>query len=355
MVRGNKGRVSRRSAIKAGIAGGLLGLSGCLGGGDGNGSGSGNGGGNGNGNDGDGNDGLTQINVAVPHFGLWNTSRLIIVDDEQGFFEEEGVDLNRIDTSGGGANVRTVMTGDADVLFENGIFGTFASYREGADVRIVSSMADPRSADLYWFAEAGSEYDSLENSDGASIGYSSPGSSTHMVAEGAIEYAGLDNAEAVSAGGPADNYSAVLTGEIDIGWSTPVEVLPGIEDGEVQQVFRGDEVQPFDNLSIRTEIANLDWLESDPDTAEAFFRAQQKCLEWEWENLDEAAALWAEVLEHDNPEALAEIIEVSYPGSDPGEISGIDESMDLAIEHDFIDSPLSEDELDELIDLSYLP
>lgn len=327
---------NRRTFLKSTGAVGVTSLAGCLGG-----TGSG--------------DGLTQLDLAIPHFGTWDLTCQFLVGREQGFFEDEGLEVERIDVGGGGENVRTVIAGDADIGFGTGISALFASYREGSDVRIVSNEIASAS-DIVMFSAPDSKYESLEDCDDAAIGYSRPGSSTHMVVERAIEHGELSEAEAVSVGGFADALTAVESGEIDVGWAIPFFSTPRIRDGTIQEVFTGDQIPPFDDMSIRVNFATGEWLENNPDTARAFFRAWQQSTDYAYDNLDESATMWAEMLDQDQ-EPLKQAIEQYYPKEyiELDRLRNVDTAMDLAVEFEFIEEVLSEDELDELLYLDYLP
>lgn len=327
---------NRRTFLKSTGAVGVTSLAGCLGG-----AGSG--------------DDLTPLDLAIPHFGTWDLTCQFLVGREQGFFEDEGLEVERIDVGGGGENVRTVIAGDADIGFGTGISALFASYREGSDVRIVSNEIASAS-DIVMFSAPDSKYESLDDCDDAAIGYSRPGSSTHMVVERAIEHGELSEAEAVSVGGFADALTAVESDEIDVGWAIPFFSTPRIRDGTIQEVFTGDQIPPFDDMSIRVNFAIGEWLENNPDTARAFFRAWQQSTDYAYDNLDESATMWAEMLEQDQ-EPLKQAIEQYYPKEyiELDRLRNVDAAMDLAVEFEFIEEVLSEDELDELLYLDYLP
>lgn len=334
-------RIRRRTVLKglgAGVA--ATGLAGCTGAGGGGGGGSGN---------------LEEVGVVVPQYGLWDTTVPYFVAQEQGFYEEEGLSVSRIDAEGGGGNVRVVVAGDAQVGFATGIAGLFAAYREGTDVRIVSNEMN-RSTDLFWYGLADQiDYNGVGDIQGATVGFSNPGSSTNMVAAKAVE--GVQGAEAISVGGPPDANAAVEGGEVDLGWSVPPFFLEGVENGDYATVFRGDEVSPFDALSIRVNFVAGSFLENNTETAQAFFAAHQHSLNWAYENLDQTIRIWGEETDNDNTDLLRQAVENGYPREALRlpDIKGLDAANQVAVDFDFLDDPLSEDELNELVDTSPLP
>lgn len=345
---------TRRRNVLKGLGAGIVGtsLAGC----------SGDGGGGDGGNDG-GSDGgavtngqeLEQTGVVVPQYGLWDTTIPFLIGQEQGFFEEEGLEVSQIDAEGGGGNVRTVVAGDAEIGLATGIAGLFAAYREGTNVRIVSNEIN-QSSDLFWYGLADQiDYNSVDDIQGASVGFSSPGSSTNMVALKAIE--GVEGAEALSVGGPPDANAAVEGGEVDLGWSVPPFFLDGVENGDYEIVFRGSDVEPFGSLSIRVNFVAGSLLENNAGKAEAYFTAHERAIEWAYNNLDQAVEIWGNTIDNDNYDLLRTAVEDGYPQEalQLGKFKGLDAANDIAVEFDFIDDSLSQEEMDEVIDTSPLP
>jgi NitT/TauT family transport system substrate-binding protein len=338
----------RRRVLKS-IGTGILGvgLAGCTGG-------------DGDGGDGDDGGGVTkaaepiETGVVVPHFGLWDTTIAFLAGQEQNFFVNAGLDVSKIDVSGGGGNVRTVVSGDADIGHATGIAALFAAYREGTDVRIVSNEIN-KSTDMFFYTLADSEYDSIDDLEGASVGYSSPGSSTNMVALSAVQ--DVDGAEAVSVGGPPDANAALEGGEVDLAWSVPPFFLDGVEAGDYKIVFRGSEVNPFNALSIRVNFVGNNVLNDDPGKVADYFSAHKQALDWAYDNLDDALQIWGEAIDNDNYDLLETAVLDGYPREvlTLDELKGLDAANQLAVDFDFIDSELSDDEINELVDTSPLP
>lgn len=346
------GRRNLLKRIGAGVT--AIGLAGCTGTGEGDGGDGDGGDGNGGGATATASPEPVETGVVVPHFGLWDTTIGFLVGQEQGFFADEGLTTSKIDVTGGGGNVRTVVSGDADIGLATGITALFAAFREGTDVRIVSNEIN-RSSDLFWYSKADSKYDSLDNLEGAKVGFSSPGSSTNMVALSAVE--GVEGAEAVSVGGPPDANAALEGGEVDLAWSVPPFFLSGVEAGEYQIAFRGGDVSPFDALSIRVNFVGNNVLQENPGKVEAYFRAHKAAMDWAYDNLDDAVRIWGNAIDNDNYELLKTAVQDGYPEDALvlTDFKGLDAANQVAVEFDFIDNKLSDDELNELINTSPLP
>lgn len=292
---------------------------------------------------------LDEVGVVVPQFGLWDTTMPFIIGQEQGFFEDEGLSVSRIDAEGGGGNIRTVVAGDAQIGLATGIAGLFAAYREGTNVRIVSNEIN-QSSDLFWYGLADQiDYGGPEDIQSASIGFSSPGSSTNMVALSAVE--DVEGAEAISVGGPPDANAAVEGGEVDLGWSVPPFFLDGVESGDYEVVFRGSDIDPFGALSIRANFVAGSLLENNPDRAEAYFRAYERALNWAYDNIDSAVESWGNTIDNESYDLLRSAVEDGYPREalQLDAFAGLDAANQVAVDFDFIDEPLSEEELGEVI------
>jgi len=61
----------------------------------------------------------------------------------------------------------------------------------------------------------------IKDCDGKTIAFSTVGASTHGVVTALIEQYGLTAAKPMQTGGPAPTLTAVMTGQVDVGWAAP--------------------------------------------------------------------------------------------------------------------------------------
>lgn len=305
--------------------------------------------------------GTKQVTIGIPHYGFnWDTSMPYVVGNEKGFFDEEGVKTSKLEVGGGGKNVRAVVAGDANIALGTGVFALFAAHRKGTGIRIPSNEINAAS-DLFWVAKSGSKYKSLEDLKGesAKIGFSSPGSSTNMVALGAINHGNLDNAKAVAVGGPPDSLTALKTDEIDVGWLTAEFVFDPAIRKDVQMVFKGMNIPPFGATTIRANVATDKWLSNNSKAAKSYFRARQKTIDWAYSNKEKAAEIMASKFDKKNgKEIFTKALEAGAYGKEHLQMNafkGLDTANQLAVKHGFLDNKLPQKELNKLIDTSYLP
>lgn len=306
--------------------------------------------------------GTTNLTIAIPHYGFnWDTSMPFVVGQDQGFFEEEGLSLSKVEVGGGGKNVRAVVAGDAQIALGTGTFAIMSAYKQGTGIRMIANQV-AAATDLIWIAKEGSEFQELEDLRGASgvkVGFSSPGSSTNMVALGAIEHLNLQDSEAVAIGGMGDSLAAVRTDEVDVGHMIP-EIMFDEERSEgLQIVFHGKNIPPFGDLTIRANLAEASWLENNGDAVESYLRARQQTMEWAYDNISEAAQILGEQFDVSNAQKIVEAFNEfgAYAREDlrMDRIANIGTVNDLAVQHGFLDNKLSQSEVNEMIDTTYLP
>jgi NitT/TauT family transport system substrate-binding protein len=87
------------------------------------------------------------VKVAVPDRGAWNTS-YIELGLQQGFFQEQGLDLQIIYVADEAALENALISGSPDIAVATGFHNILAAWIKGAPVRVVSPQAtggSPRS------------------------------------------------------------------------------------------------------------------------------------------------------------------------------------------------------------------
>ena len=179
-----------------------------------------------------------------------------------------------------------------------------------------------------------------------------------MTVLGAIDALGLD-AEPVAVGGPPDSLSAVKTGEVDLGWVTAEFLFDPEKAKGVNRVFHGASIPPFDKLTVRGNLAKSSWLQNNEDAAKSYLKARKKTIDWAYDNLEEAATIMGE--ETDVKNAATIIQDAVDAGAYArkhlrmDDITNLDTAMDLGVKYNYLDSKLSKDELNEMVDTSYLP
>ena len=302
--------------------------------------------------------GTTNVQLAFSNPTIFTTGFPYYVAVEQGFYEEAGLEVEATFTGGGSETVQAVVSGSADIGTETSGPAAIGSYSQGAPIKIIS--ASTTGLDLFWFAEAGSPYDSREALAGQKVGYSSTGSSSHVGVLGLSESVvdqGLEPIQAETIGGPADNFTAVTTGQIAAGWSQPPTFTDEVENGGLVIVARGSEIGEYEDVAIRVNIANSQWAEENPETVRSFLEVQQRSWDWIFDNPEEAVRIWNEAADlQENEEVLLNAFDF-YDREDMriAPLNGQETLIEDAERFGFVTESLSEEQINELFDLSYLP
>jgi NitT/TauT family transport system substrate-binding protein len=295
---------------------------------------------------------LSTVRVTVGQRGNWDTTMAFMTGEKEGFFTKEGIKLDIFYTKGGAETLQPVSTGNAEFGWANGTFGVLGAYEKGAKIKIVS--ASFTGVDLFWYVKGDSPYRKFQDLAGKKVGFSSVGSSTHLVLLRMAELAGV-KLEAVAIGGIPDNYTAVMTGQIAAGWAVPPQRVDEIKKGMLRVIARGADFPELQGITFRVNIANADYLKKNPAVARAFFRAYQKALDYNYENpksvIPEFAALNKTSLE------IAEESLKFFPrkGLELAPVAGLEYQVEKAVEFGFLKKKLTQQQLDDLVDLSYLP
>jgi NitT/TauT family transport system substrate-binding protein len=292
------------------------------------------------------------LKLAVGQRGFWDTS-MPAYGERQGFFKEEGIDLDLLYTDGGAETQQAVISGSVDLGIGNGLLGVIGAYVKGAPVRVVGAGFTGAS-DLYWYARTDSGIDGLKDAAGKTIGFSSVGSSTNLVVLDLIKQAGVKAKPTPTGGAPA-TLTQVMSGQIDIGWSVPPFGLNEIESGKIRIVARGSDLPEVRNQTIRVTIANADMLAKRRDAVTRFMRAYARTLDWAYHD-PKAIDYFAEMTKVPRAQAQKARDEF-YPkeAMQIAEVKGLDLTLKQAYDYKRIPSPMTPSQVEGLIDIVYKP
>src|SRR5260370_19897634 len=110
--------------------------------------------------------------------------------------------------------------------------------------------------DLYWYVKADHPRKSVtDTTDKNTIAYSTSGSSSNNIVVAFVDNLGV-KAKPVATGTPAATLTAVMSGQVDIGWGAFPIGLKDAEDGKIRIIARGSDIASFDKQTVREVIAN---------------------------------------------------------------------------------------------------
>ncbi len=270
-----------------------------------------------------------------------------------GIFKKHGLALDILFTHGSGETMEAVIGGSADIGTGVSTYGAMAAFANGAPVRAIGN-ASTGADDLYWYVRADSDIQSIKDAAGKTIAYSSAGSSTNVIVLALMKEFDVPM-RPTATGSPANTFTAVMSGQIDIGWSAPPLGVEELTAGIIRVLTRGSAVPSLRDQTVRVLIANADALVRKKDAIKRFMQAYQEALDWMY--ADEAA-LKAYAEEVKVPLLVAKrAIEEFYPKNNlrPDRLSGVEQAMADAIVLKFLPAPLSKADLDRFFQYQLPP
>lgn len=300
----------------------------------------------------------TKIIVVVPHRILFTVALPVYVAQEKGFYRDGNIDVDAVFTRGGGENVQAVVSGDAQIGLGTGTLAVISAFVKKAPIKIAA--AEITGMDAFWYVQSNTPMRKIEDLAGKKVAYSRPGSSSHMAVMAIadqIKAKGMKPAEPVSLGGIPEVYTAVRTGQTDAGWSVAPFQLDRVEKGELRVVVKGDEIAAMREITPRVHFLNNDFAAKNPDAVRGFFRAQQRALDYMFEHKEETAKIWIRRAEMKYPEAAVlktwDFYNRAAMALKP--IRGLPATIEDGIRNKFLSQPLTQAEVNALIDLTFLP
>src|ERR1700757_1133116 len=156
------------------------------------------------------------LKVVIGQINNWENQAPTLGQDA-GIFKKHGLVLENVGTAGAGETMQPVIAGSGDICAGVGVAGVMRAFSKGAPVRILAP-AFTGTGDLYWYVKADSPIKSLKDAtDKNTIAYSTNGSSSNNIVVAFVDELGA-KAKPTSTGGPAATLTAVMSGQIDIGW-----------------------------------------------------------------------------------------------------------------------------------------
>jgi NitT/TauT family transport system substrate-binding protein len=288
------------------------------------------------------------LKLTVGQRGNWDTS-IAYLGEKAGIFKKHGIELEIIYTSGSGETLQPVVSGSVELGFAVGTQGAMAAYAKGAPVRIIG--AEATGAADYWYAKASSPIKSLPDTNGHTIAFSTNGSSTQSIVRAFIDEFKL-TAKPMATGNPSATLTAVMSDQVDVGWASPPFGLKEQEAGQIRVVAKATDAALVRGQTIRVIVANAQALEKKKEVIDRFMEAYRETIDYMYSDNPQVLKDYAAFVQV--PEATAKRVRDEYfPKSlvDPDTIKGVDSVMNEAVTLKFINAPLTQKQLDELIQI----
>lgn len=256
-------------------------------------------------------DALTPVTVGV--IPIADTAPLYL-GLEQGFFEDEGLDLTIETATGGAAIVPAVVSGDYQFGFSN-LISLMVANDKGLPLKVVNaavaSTGDVKSDFGAVIVRGDSPAKTLADLDGKTVSGNSLNNIVDTVMRSSIDRLGGDSSSISFVEVPfPDAGAAVENGQVDAAFVVEPFVTAAIESG--QRVISYGYADFNVNLDVAAYFASADTVANDPELVTKFQTAMTKSLEYAQANPDAVRAIIATYTKTP-ADVLAKIVLPKFP------------------------------------------
>jgi NitT/TauT family transport system substrate-binding protein len=288
-----------------------------------------------------------QLKVAIGQINNWENQAPTLGQDA-GIFKKHGLVLENVGTNGAGETIQAVISGSADIGAGVGAAGVMRAFSKGAPVLILAPMFTG-TQDLYWYVKADSKIKSLKDTtDSNTIAYSTNGSSSNNIVRAFVDELGA-KAKPVATGSPPGTLTAVMSGQVDIGWAAPPFGLKELNEGKIRIVARGSDVPSLKGQTVRTLIVNKNSWQTKHDAILRFMDAYREAVDWMYSD-PKALEMYSQKVHQPVP-LLKQSMEQFQPKESlqSTEFKDLDGAIKDAVKLKFLDKPLTPEQTKEMI------
>ena len=289
------------------------------------------------------------LKVAIGQINNWENQAPTLGQDA-GIFKKHGLLLENTGTAGAGETMQPVISGSADIGAGVGVAGVMRAFSKGAPVRILAP-AFTGTGDLFWYVKADSKIKSLKDATAENtIAYSTNGSSSNNIVVAFVNELGA-KAKPTATGGPAATLTAVMSGQVDIGWAAPPFGLQEIKDGKIRIIAHGSDVPSLRGQTVRVLIVNANALKTKHDAIMRFMDAYRESVDWMYSDPKAVEMYSAKI--HRPVDMLKESMAKFQPKEalQTDKMADLDGAVRDAVKLKFIDQPLTKEQLAEFIQI----
>ena len=288
------------------------------------------------------------LKLAIGQRGNWDTS-VSEVGQRAGIFKKHGLVLEILWTQGSGETQQPVISGNVDIGVAVGVMGALSSFSKGAPVRIIGAQTTG-ARDLFWYVRADSPIQSLKDTAGKTIAYSTKGSSTNGIVTAFMKQYDL-KATPVATGSPSSTLTQVMSGQVDVGWSAPPFGLDQLDEKKIRIIASGNDADVFKGQTVRLLIANAQALQSKKAVFDRYMKAYRETIDYMY-NDPAALKVYADFVGISEAKAKR-VRDDFFPKAaiDPDKIVGLNTIVKDAVELKFTAQPLTKEQLAELVQI----
>ena len=288
------------------------------------------------------------LKIAVGQRGSWDTS-VSELGQKAGIFKKHGLELDLLFTQGAGETQQATISGSVDIGIGGGVMGVLGAFEKGAPIRVIGTEIN--SAGDYWYVPATSPIKTIRDANGATMAFSTVGSSTQAIVLAIIKEYGLSAAKPVATGGPPPTFTQVMSGQIDVGWATPPFGIQALEEGKIRIIARGNDIPEIRNQTNRLLISSASVLERRKAAIERYMDAYRETVAYMYAD-PMALKYYAEIASV--PESLAKRVRDEFFTKEmlmPDKVIGMDIIMPAAVSLKYLAAPIPADKLKALFQI----
>src|SRR3954470_17572012 len=129
------------------------------------------------------------LKIAVGQRGGWEQC-VSELGQNAGIFKKHGLTLDVLYTQGSGETIQIVLSGSVDIGIGPGTHAVFGAFAKGAPIRMIGASFTGARDQLY-YVRADSAIRGMKDAEGKTIGISTSGSSSHMLALALAKHFGV--------------------------------------------------------------------------------------------------------------------------------------------------------------------
>lgn len=266
----------------------------------------------------------------------------LYIAQDQGFFEEEGLDVNIEIIAGGAVGVTQLVSGEIDFSAATWA-NTLSAISEGLEIQVVREGTDSSKEGINGLivSEDG-PIQSVEDLRGETISINTLQSATEIQVRDCLASEGLepDDYELVEVAFP-DAAAAVSQGRIAAGFVPEPFITIGESQGLTPLFY------PSTCNELQSELPLINWnvsasyAEENPEVVAAFVRAMDRATELAAEDPQVVIDILPEFTTL-TPELAEAITQPSFVVDGTPDIEGAEKTMDLMVEYGLLETPLED-------------
>ena len=159
-------------------------------------------------------------------------------------------------------------------------------------------------------------------------------------------------AKPTATGSPSSTLTQVMSGQIDVGWSAPPFGLQQLDEGKIRIIASGNDAAVFKGQTVRLLITNLSTLQNRKAAIDRYMKAYRETIEWMYSSDPAALKTYADFVGI-SVDMAKRTRDQFFPKAaiDPDRIVGLDTIVQDAVALKFTATPLTKEQLAELIQI----